>query len=448
MTRVVTGWTFFALLFSSAVSLAAISNVVVSSDTVSALDTSDPANIKIYAGYVGNGATSLCPSGTNDPNATCDTCANISNLCTTTQLACNEKSVHNDLRLYVEFQVDSVPASSSFLAKWGASSVTITDQAVSTPVAGSTLWIRIDWDDICNAADTASCSSTSDFNGTLDVGVSNGSSTTDFSNKVSLKVNFRGVDATLAPRHADGWSTACAADEGFCKFSMQPGDEKAFVNDVERAATGPSGGSNVKWDRLRMYYRPTQGNFCLSAATDGYADLLVKDKTVVAASLSNNKVDGLDNDVTYDFLMATVDEAGNVQYFSDPTVLNATPTRYRATPGKVVGLLDGQSCFIATAAFGSSMAPQVDLLRQFRSEVLLQFPMGRSFVKWYYENSPDWALKISQSENLRAFARVALWPVVAGVWVFFNAPVLFTLLILSLVAMLVLRMKKSGRKHA
>ncbi|MCE3009828.1 MAG: hypothetical protein LW875_04360 [Proteobacteria bacterium] len=448
MTRVVTGWAFIALLFYSALSLAAISNVVVSSDTVSALDTSDPANIKIYAGYIGNGTTSLCPSGANDPNSTCDTCANITNLCTTTQLACNEKSVHNDLRLYVEFQVDSVPASSSFMAKWGNATVTISDQSVSTPVAGSILWVRIDWDNICNAADSASCSSNSDFNGTLDVGVSNGSSTTDFSNKVSLKVNFRGVDAALAARHADGWSTACAADEGFCKFSMQPGDKKAFVNDLERAATGPSDSSNIKWDRLRMYYRPTQGSFCLSPATDGYADLLVKDKTVVAASLSNNKVDGLNNDVTYDFLMASVDEAGNVQYFSDPAVLNATPTRYRATPGKVVGLLDGQSCFIATAAFGSSMAPQVNLLRQFRSEVLLKFQAGRSFVKWYYENSPDWALKISQSESLRALVRVLLWPMVAGVWMYFNAPLVFALLTLSLAAVFFLLIKKSGRKHA
>jgi Matrixin/Divergent InlB B-repeat domain len=73
----------------------------------------------------------------------------------------------------------------------------------------------------------------------------------------------------------------------------------------------------------------------------------------------------------------------------------------------------GGGCFIATAAFGSPLAPQVELLRTFRDTYLLPSPIGQALVHGYYGVSPPVAAVIARSESLRAVARVALLPVLS-----------------------------------
>jgi hypothetical protein len=69
-------------------------------------------------------------------------------------------------------------------------------------------------------------------------------------------------------------------------------------------------------------------------------------------------------------------------------------------------------CFIATAAYGSSLEPQVAGLRRFRDRHLLTNPAGRLLTAAYYALSPALARAISSDESLRALARKALAPVV------------------------------------
>lgn len=72
-------------------------------------------------------------------------------------------------------------------------------------------------------------------------------------------------------------------------------------------------------------------------------------------------------------------------------------------------------CFIATAAYGSYMAHDVLVLREFRDKYLLTNPLGRTFVKVYYAVSPPLADLIARSELLKSMTRALLAPAVFAV---------------------------------
>ncbi len=74
-------------------------------------------------------------------------------------------------------------------------------------------------------------------------------------------------------------------------------------------------------------------------------------------------------------------------------------------------------CFIATAAFGSIMDPHVKILRHFRNRYLKTSRLGRTFVNFYYKQSPAIAKAIQSNESLRQAVRTALLPVVGLSWV-------------------------------
>jgi hypothetical protein len=69
-------------------------------------------------------------------------------------------------------------------------------------------------------------------------------------------------------------------------------------------------------------------------------------------------------------------------------------------------------CFIATAAYGSDLEPEVAMLRRFRDRYLLTNPLGQAAVASYYTMSPSLASLIAKHEPLRQAARAALTPVV------------------------------------
>jgi PKD repeat protein len=76
---------------------------------------------------------------------------------------------------------------------------------------------------------------------------------------------------------------------------------------------------------------------------------------------------------------------------------------------------DDDDCFIATAAYGSYLEPEVRLLRDFRDRYLLTNGPGQAFVDWYYRTSPPVADVIAEREFLRLVTRVALTPLVYGI---------------------------------
>lgn len=87
----------------------------------------------------------------------------------------------------------------------------------------------------------------------------------------------------------------------------------------------------------------------------------------------------------------------------------ATPPPPPATP----------RCIIATAAYGSEMAPEVVYMRYVRDRVVGSTPVGKvlrdGFNIWYYSWSPPIAVFISDKPWLRAIFRILLVPVSASV---------------------------------
>ncbi len=117
-------------------------------------------------------------------------------------------------------------------------------------------------------------------------------------------------------------------------------------------------------------------------------------------------------------------ESANANFSTDGLTPPVTP----------MPVVSGSSshCFVATAAYGSYLHPQVQLLRNFRDEYLLTNTPGRAFVAFYYRNSPPLADFIARHPVLRGITRLALTPLVVAV----AHPLLaaFSLLLLTLAA--------------
>jgi hypothetical protein len=72
-------------------------------------------------------------------------------------------------------------------------------------------------------------------------------------------------------------------------------------------------------------------------------------------------------------------------------------------------------CFVATAAYGTDTAEEINLLREFRDVVLLDNGPGTEFVSLYYQVSPPIAEVISQCDFLRTAVRVSFVDPIAAI---------------------------------
>lgn len=174
-------------------------------------------------------------------------------------------------------------------------------------------------------------------------------------------------------------------------------------------------------DAYRIYY--------------GVADV-AENRVEVPAGTTQHTVTGLVNDTTYQFAVSAVSRA---TYHVAVSVYDNTPQRHEsvlsppaslalgedaesapsavlsATPAPLVAyppLADGDSCFIATAAFGSKHAADVEILRAFRDRHLLQNAAGRWLVSRYYALSPPAARWLDRHAAWKPVVRIVLKPVV------------------------------------
>jgi hypothetical protein len=139
---------------------------------------------------------------------------------------------------------------------------------------------------------------------------------------------------------------------------------------------------------------------------------------VDAGNRTEYVIQGLEAGTTYFFACTAYSATGDESNFSGEIVYATGAESSESSGSRAV-----VRCFIATAAYGSGLAPEVSVLRGFRDRHLLTNGPGQAFVEWYYRVSPPVAAFIAEHESLKTAVRWALAPVVFSIKYPFLLPV-------------------------
>jgi len=396
----------------------------------------DATTVRIFAGSTRNQCVNT------DLNKPCNSCAS-SNLSTqpfqsyftgNVNRVCSEQEAYPSLRFSVTLSSDQGALYKSSCSRLiigqfsntNVSTLEVTPVQVSEGVANQDVTAVFDWASICNGGGGGSSCNVS-WKNTFSVGFNKDCGDSELADgSVKFEIHYRYVEDSPAATPACD-PNALQGLEGFCNFTAYPGDEKIFINTLgyeqgnglkvpnfESAITAPftQDGSQMIYKAARFYFVEGDGS-TIQAASLSTASSPADINFSIAQGIASDSIRGLTNGTQYSLVMASVDQAGIATFFTDVTTLNyATDPigeTQSAIPEQVSGLLDGKKCFIATAAFGSELAPQVERLRQFRDQVLRKSSLGRSFIKTYYKHSPPLARWISEHEIAKVWVRSQLW---------------------------------------
>jgi hypothetical protein len=185
---------------------------------------------------------------------------------------------------------------------------------------------------------------------------------------------------------------------------------EVFPGEVSVLVSWQDGVNTDNGMRYRVYYR-AGASFASTADADGSA--------LSGADQDSLTVTGLTSDTQYWFRVVAVDPNDNESELSadaDVSAVTVPSTDFWELYKDSGGRDPGGFCFLATAAYGTPLAEDIDLLRRFRDGWLLTSAPGRAFVTFYYEHSPPLARAIRQSPLLAAATRVLLVPLVFLAW--------------------------------
>jgi hypothetical protein len=105
--------------------------------------------------------------------------------------------------------------------------------------------------------------------------------------------------------------------------------------------------------------------------------------------------------------------SGDVDTIADVNAATTTITMDSSYSVRADFRQTSSPCCTATAAYGTPMAQEIGILRQFRDEYLLPNPVGKTLADIYYNVSPPIAEFITEHPNLKSMVRVGLAPAVA-----------------------------------
>jgi len=122
------------------------------------------------------------------------------------------------------------------------------------------------------------------------------------------------------------------------------------------------------------------------------------------------------------FLQGAAGTNGDYGFTTFTATGSPAPPPASTPPAEATG--SGGGCFIATAAFRSPFAPEVERLRAVRNRYLLSFGPGRALVEVYDRVSHPLAVKIAHTARRRAVTRLLLAPVLAWAGLVLWSPLL------------------------
>lgn len=232
---------------------------------------------------------------------------------------------------------------------------------------------------------------------------------------------------------------------------------KGRVKHTDRSGSTYSPPQTQMRGRTRTKFKPKGAGLAevLPAAMNALQDKIIRHRVAVDMLHQWSKLEKWRRDHPNDVIIAVVslqewehpDPAGQVaravnyvEFYHGATVAEAEaktsgllrrlpPSGWREV-GPFIGIIqptddldevkehveDQEGCFIATACYGSALAPEVALLRTYRDAVLRQSRAGRAFIRLYYATSPPVAEFLRRHEQARRAVRVLiLRPIVASV---------------------------------
>ena len=167
-------------------------------------------------------------------------------------------------------------------------------------------------------------------------------------------------------------------------------------------------------------------NCTISCEPNTYLDLdsLTNSEGIKTATIRypvNNYVfQNLENDIYYG--MIAMYEPDGLQQSACLTGTPQANISFVELSGGQKAKAGNPACFIASAAFGSPLATEVQHFRWFRDHFLLNTSWGRALINEYYDRSPPFAQMIRQNEILASGIRLILWPLLCLITILRYAP--------------------------
>jgi hypothetical protein len=361
--------------------------------------------------------TAVCQDSAAPPNPLTPLCA------------CNRARIYDNLSVTVAVSQTSTPLFNVRAASGGTTTGGVSGGEILT-TNYNTGAVSFKWNQICalisGGTGTGTCEG---VNGqaVVTVYVDKDNSQTFTTGDDSIQVTFR----VVSPNATDENVFGIGAKEGIGDFTPYPGDDRIYLKDVNTVQGFPGLSYGIQIASVKMFL--SDKNLDSANATIAFDPEGSLDVTANSSDINDGFVDGVHNGTAYYVRLAMQDQAGNIiQYYPDaqghdakgnahPECFGATPDPkvcpFAVIPDPVLGILSKDfNCFIASAAYGTSLEPKLNLFRKFRSDVLLRHNWGRTFVMEYYEYGPYAARFIADKPLLRWMVRGVLWPLAGFSW--------------------------------
>ncbi len=404
----------------------------------------DTSSKIVYAGFAGTCAGPVSSS-------TCNTCTDTSGM---GLKPCNQKAIHPALNVVFSFtsSVDLTNASVGLFIGADAASSTQVGSLITGAAASTDMTLSTTWSTFCNGATglNSDCSVAASSDKTVtnrfffigaDESRTNGIEATE---KQQVTVVLHSISASDTTLHSQPFcSSSAASGYGLCSYALETGDSKLVILGDPAPLSNSTPPNNSPAFQAVVFFPFIQATGISVSGISNGKDVQPMIKNFTSAtdlSLEGDPyITGLTNFERYCVFAGQMNLAQNIFGF---TTTSLDASKMCKETSEVVGLLDDKHCFISTAAFGSDMATEVQIFRQFRNTFLLTNKYGAEFVKFYYDVGPKAALFISDSEFLKSITRAALYPLVGFSWIALNYGILPALLFLLLTLICIFNFRK------